>query len=89
MSDGDHANAGLSRRELLSTAATAVGALVVGFWLPQPASTQIINPEGATWAVDPGAEEINGRRARRDGHDPHRPDRVGPGCVDLKCHDGL
>jgi isoquinoline 1-oxidoreductase subunit beta len=59
MTGNDHANAGLSRRDLLSTAATAAGALVVGFWMPQPAGAQIVNPEGATWAVDPVVREIN------------------------------
>jgi isoquinoline 1-oxidoreductase beta subunit len=48
----------LSRRDFLSTAA-ATGALVVGFWLPQRAAAQIINPPGAAWAVDPAVDEIN------------------------------
>jgi isoquinoline 1-oxidoreductase subunit beta len=55
INEGD-AKSGLSRRDLLSTAA---GALVVGFWMPQPAAAQIITPEGAAWAVDPVVEEIN------------------------------
>jgi isoquinoline 1-oxidoreductase beta subunit len=59
MASDDRATPGLSRRDLLSTAATAAGALVVGFWMPQPASAQIINPEGAAWAVDPVVKEIN------------------------------
>jgi isoquinoline 1-oxidoreductase subunit beta len=64
MISDDHAKPGLSRRDLFSTAATAAGALVVGFWMPQPAGAQIINPEsanleGATWAVDPAVREIN------------------------------
>jgi isoquinoline 1-oxidoreductase beta subunit len=68
MTSDDHANPGLSRRDLLSSAATAAGALAVGFWMP-PASAQIVNPEGATleaanlegatWAVDPAVREIN------------------------------
>jgi isoquinoline 1-oxidoreductase subunit beta len=57
-SDG-HAMTGLSRRELLSATATAAGALVVGFWMPPSAGAQIINPEGATWAIDPAIREIN------------------------------
>src|SRR5438034_9031659 len=50
---------GLSRRDLLSSAAAATGALVVGFWMPQRASGQIINPPGAAWAVEPALDEIN------------------------------
>jgi isoquinoline 1-oxidoreductase beta subunit len=55
---------GLSRREFLSTAATATGALVVGFWMPQRAAAQNIspagaNPAGATWASESADDEIN------------------------------
>src|SRR5271154_2277860 len=50
---------GLSRRDLLSTAAAATGALVVGFWMPRPAPAQIVNPTGAAWAVEPGVDEVN------------------------------
>jgi len=49
----------LSRRDLLSTAAAASGALVVGFWMPQRALAQIINPQGAAWAVEPAVDEVN------------------------------
>ncbi|HEY7297307.1 MAG TPA: molybdopterin cofactor-binding domain-containing protein [Xanthobacteraceae bacterium] len=49
----------LSRRDLLSTGAAATGALVVGFWLPQAAPAQTINPQGAAWASEPGVREIN------------------------------
>jgi isoquinoline 1-oxidoreductase beta subunit len=59
MRDNDLAKPGLSRRDLLSTAAAATGALVVGFWMPQRASGQIINPQGATWATEPEIKEIN------------------------------
>ena len=59
MSDNDLSKPGLSRRDLLSTAAAATGALVVGFWMPQRAASQIINPEGATWATEPDVREIN------------------------------
>jgi isoquinoline 1-oxidoreductase beta subunit len=59
MSDNDLSRPGLSRRDLLSTAAAATGALVVGFWMPQRASGQIISPEGATWAREPDIREIN------------------------------
>ncbi len=52
-------NPGLSRRDVLSTAAAATGALVVGFWMPQRAAGQIINPEGAAWAKEPDVKEIN------------------------------
>jgi TAT (twin-arginine translocation) pathway signal sequence len=62
MIDNDPVRSGLSpnlsRRDFLSTAAAA-GALVVGFWLPQRAPAQIINPPGASWAVDPAVDEIN------------------------------
>ena len=48
MRNNDVNKPGLSRRDLLSNAAAATGALVVGFWMPQRAPAQIINPEGAT-----------------------------------------
>jgi isoquinoline 1-oxidoreductase subunit beta len=60
MRNNDINKAGLSRRDLLSNAAAATGALVVGFWMPQQAAGQIINPEGATWATEPDVKEING-----------------------------
>jgi isoquinoline 1-oxidoreductase subunit beta len=59
MRDNDLSKPGLSRRDLLSTAAAATGALVVGFWMPARASGQIINPQGATWATEPEIKEIN------------------------------
>src|SRR5712672_1896925 len=59
MRNNDVNKPGLSRRDLLSTAAAATGALVVGFWMPQRAASQIINPEGATWATEPDVKEIN------------------------------
>lgn len=59
MSNNDHNMPGLSRRNLLSGAAAATGALVVGFWMPQSASAQIIHPEGAAWAIEPTVKEIN------------------------------
>ena len=59
MINNDLTKPGLSRRDLLSTAAAATGALVVGFWMPQRAPAQIINPEGAAWAINPAVEEIN------------------------------
>ena len=49
----------LSRRDILSSAAAATGALVVGFWLPQRAQAQIINPQGAVWAREPAVAEVN------------------------------
>jgi hypothetical protein len=59
MSDNGPSKPGLSRRDLLSTAAATTGALVVGFWMPQRATGQMINPEGATWATEPDIKEIN------------------------------
>jgi len=59
MINDDLGHAGLSRRDLLSTAAAATGALVIGFWMPQRASAQSMNPAGATWAVEPGVDEVN------------------------------
>jgi isoquinoline 1-oxidoreductase beta subunit len=59
MGDNDLSKPGVSRRDLLSTAAAATGALVVGFWMPQRAAGQIINPEGATRATEPDVKEIN------------------------------
>ena len=59
MSENGLSKPGLSRRDLLSTAGAATGALVVGFWMPQRATSQIINPQGATWATEPEIKEIN------------------------------
>ncbi len=59
MINNDLNKPGLSRRDFLSTAAAATGALVVGFWMPQRAAAQIINPAGAAWAVDPEVDEVN------------------------------
>jgi len=52
-------NDDLSRREVLSTATAAAGALVVGFWMPQRAQAQITNPEGAAWSNESAADEVN------------------------------
>src|SRR5437660_6989994 len=59
MINNDLTKPGLSRRDLLSTAAVATGALVVSFWMPQRAPAQIINPTGAAWAIEPAVDEIN------------------------------
>jgi isoquinoline 1-oxidoreductase subunit beta len=59
MINNDLTRPNLSRRDLLSTAAAATGALVVGFWMPQRASAQNINPEGAAWAIEPVVDEVN------------------------------
>jgi isoquinoline 1-oxidoreductase subunit beta len=59
MTDTDLTKQGLSRRDLLSTAAAASSALVVGFWMPQRATGQIIDPQGAAWAKEPDIKEIN------------------------------
>ena len=59
MSDNDLTQPNLSRRELLSTAAVATGALVIGFWVPQRALAQIINPQGAAWSNESAADEVN------------------------------
>jgi isoquinoline 1-oxidoreductase beta subunit len=59
MSNNDLREPGLSRRDLLAGAAAASGALVVGFWMPQRATAQIINPPGAAWATEPAVDEIN------------------------------
>src|SRR5439155_18948666 len=59
MSTNDLNKPELSRRDLLSGAAAATGALVVGFSMPQHAAAQIISPEGATWAREPDVKEIN------------------------------
>jgi isoquinoline 1-oxidoreductase subunit beta len=59
MTDNDLTKPGLSRRDLLSTAAAASSALVVGFWMPQRATGQIIDPQGAAWAKEPDIKEIN------------------------------
>jgi len=57
MSTNERSRIGLSRRDLLSAAAT--GGLVIGFWMPLRASAQIISPEGAAWATEPDVKEIN------------------------------
>src|SRR4051812_29075500 len=49
----------VSRRDFLSTAAATTGALVIGFSMPQRADAQIIHPDGAAWAVEPGMDEVN------------------------------
>lgn len=59
MISNDLTEANLSRRDLLSTAAAATGALVVGFWMPQRALAQIVKPEGAAWAIEPMIDEVN------------------------------
>jgi isoquinoline 1-oxidoreductase subunit beta len=59
MMSNDLPNPKLSRRDVLSTAAAATGALVIGFWIPPQARAQIIHPEGAAWAVEPAIEEVN------------------------------
>jgi len=59
MSNNDLNMPGLSRRDLLSGAAAATGALVVEFWIPERTSAQTIKPQGATWAVEPAVKEIN------------------------------
>ena len=59
MSDSDLTHPNLSRRELLSTAAAATCALVISFWMPPRAQAQIMNPEGAAWANESAADEVN------------------------------
>src|SRR5215831_6519466 len=59
MSTNERSKTGLSRRDLLSTAAAATGGLVVGFWMPHRAAGQIKDLEGATWATEPDIREIN------------------------------
>lgn len=59
MSNNDLPQPILSRRDVLSTAAAATGALIVGFWMPQRALAQIVHPAGAAWAVEPGIDEVN------------------------------
>src|ERR1044071_1205541 len=59
MRNNDANKAGLSRRDVLANAAAATGALVVGFWIPDRAAAQIINPEGAAWAKEPDVKEVN------------------------------
>ena len=59
MSDSDLTPPNLSRRDLLSTAAAATGALVISFWMPPRAQAQIMNPEGAAWANESAADEVN------------------------------
>src|SRR6476620_11642811 len=59
MINNDLRKPGLSRRDLLSTAAAATGALVVSFWMPHRATAQKVNPAGAAWATEPAVDEIN------------------------------
>ncbi len=55
----DTAADSLDRRDFLNLAGLATGALVVGFWMPPRAHAQIIHPEGAAWATNPGVDEVN------------------------------
>jgi len=59
MSNDNLGKPGLSRRDLLTTAATATGALVIGFWMPQRAAAQNTKPEGAPWSIESAADEVN------------------------------
>src|SRR5205823_9824116 len=59
MSNNDLTMPNLSRRDLLSTAAAATGALVIGFWMPSRADAQATNPEGAAWSNESAADEVN------------------------------
>src|SRR5258708_6252291 len=59
MIDDDLAAPNLSRRDLLSAAATVSGALVIGFWIPQHAQAQAVNPEGVAWSNETAADEVN------------------------------
>src|SRR6266849_2085571 len=59
MDNDDLTQPNLSRRDLLSTAAVATGALVIGFWVPQRALAQIISPQGAAWSNESAADEVN------------------------------
>ncbi|HXJ00219.1 MAG TPA: molybdopterin cofactor-binding domain-containing protein [Micropepsaceae bacterium] len=59
MSDNDRTQQELSRRDFLSTTATAAGALVIGFWMPARAQGQTVNPDGAAWSNESAADEVN------------------------------
>jgi isoquinoline 1-oxidoreductase beta subunit len=59
MSNDNPSKSGLSRRDLLTTAATATGALVIGFWMPQRAPAQNMKPEGAAWSIESAVDEVN------------------------------
>jgi isoquinoline 1-oxidoreductase beta subunit len=59
MSNDDLTKASLSRRDVLTTAATATGALVVGFWMPRRAPAQNMKPEGAAWSIESAVDEVN------------------------------
>ena len=56
MSDDVFTGPDLTRREMLSAA--AAGALVIGFRVP-PVKAQLIEPEGAAWAVESEFDEVN------------------------------
>ena len=59
MSNSNLTTPNLSRRDLLSTAAAATGALVIGFWMPSRADAQATNPEAAAWSNESAADEVN------------------------------
>ena len=59
MINDDLTQQNLSRRELLSTAAAATGALVISFCIPSRALGQIINPQGAAWSNESAVDEVN------------------------------
>jgi len=56
LTSSDISGSQLSRRDILS--ASAAGALVIGFRVPR-AKAQIIDPEGAAWALEPEQDEVN------------------------------
>ena len=59
MSDSDLTKQNLSRRDFLSTATAATGALVIGFCMPPRAQAQFISPEGAAWSNESAVDEVN------------------------------
>jgi isoquinoline 1-oxidoreductase beta subunit len=59
MSGNDFVQPILSRRDVLATGAAATGVLVIGFWMPPRAEAQTATPEGAAWASESAADEVN------------------------------
>jgi isoquinoline 1-oxidoreductase beta subunit len=59
----NNSKADFSRRDVLSGAGAAAGALIVGFWMPPRAEAESLKPEGAPvgapWAVKPAVKEVN------------------------------
>ena len=91
MSNDDLTNPSLSRRDLLSTAAAATGALVIGFACRRGSGANHSSGRcrmGRRPCRRRG-QRLDCRRARRHRHDPDRADRARSGRLDVERDDGV